>query len=235
MKYRIAVLATAVVALIIAVAGCTDKETQALYQTAVQQMAAQADTIRTLKSTIQTKNDSLAQLATNIGTADLRADSLHEKLRKTAGYASNLKKELATLQDECSKREAELLSGIRERDSVLTEIDAIFSDTNVTLTNVRGELTDQKSRTQWYSDLVSKIRPWYKKWKHDSKRSFLKVLFAAGKAKTPDFPEPNLDSLIAPWDTIPKATPPPTDTSKVIQLRSEKVDAGAVPLFVRRD
>lgn len=235
MKYRIAILATAIIAVIIAAAGCTDKETQALYQTAVQQMAAQADTIRTLKSTIQTKNDSLALLASDKGSVALRADSLQEKLRKTAGYAANLKKELASLQDECSRREAELLSGIRERDSVLTEIDAIFSDTNITLTNVRGELTDQKSRTQWYSDLVSKIRPWYKKWKHDSKRSFLKVLFASGKAKTPDFPEPNLDSLIAPWDTIPKATPPPADTTRVIQLRSEKVEAAAVPLFVRRD
>ncbi len=74
----------------------------------------------------------------------------------------------------------------------------MFTDTNVTLTTVRSELTDEQARVQWHSDLLAKIKPWYKKWKHDSKRSFLKVLFAAGKAKKPDFAEPNIDTLMPP-------------------------------------
>lgn len=218
MKKRLLAFAgTAVIALAI-LAGCTDKEMQALYQQAVTQSAAQADSIRELKILVQSKSDSLTLALQNVETtttsAALRADSLSDKLRRTAGYASNLKKELATLQEECSKREAELLTGIRERDSVLTIIDALFSDTNMTLTAVRGELGDEKTRSRFLSDLLNKVKPWYKKWKHDSKRSFLKVLFAAGKAKTPDFPEPNLDSLMIPYETPVMETPTDTSTAK---------------------
>jgi hypothetical protein len=214
MKKTITVLFAAGLTVIAVVAGCSNKDMELAYQQALTQSAAQADSIRTLRIMVQSKNDSLIMANESTTAAEARIDSLITRYNKTAGYASNLKKELATLRDDCAQRESELLAGIRERDSVLTEIDALFSDTNVTLASVRTELGDERTRSQWLGDLLNKVKPWYKKWKHDSKRSFLKVLFASGKAKTPDFPEPNLDSITIPTSTTTPMQPAPTDTTK---------------------
>ncbi len=199
--------------------GCKDEELQGQYQQAVQQMATQADQIKSLHAQVQVKSDSLNLALEAITATELRADSLNQKYRWASNNAAGLSKELKSLQEDCSKREAELLTGIRERDSVLTVIDALFSDTNVTLTAVRGELGDERTRSAFLSDLLAKVKPWYKKWKHDAtKRNFLQVLFASGKAKKPDFPEPNIDTLMMPAAKPEQMIPTDTTNNRDISL-----------------
>lgn len=226
MRKRITALAVAGVAILAFAVGCTDKQMESAYQASLTQVAAQADSIRMLQNQIRVKTDSLNLAMESMHSANFVADSVAQDYQNAKNRAANLSKELKsltkefnTLQDDCSKREAELLTGIRERDSVLTVIDAMFSDTNVTLTNVRGELTDEQARVQWHSDLLAKIKPWYKKWKHDSKRSFIKVLFAAGKAKKPDFEEPNIDTLMPPIQRMQQVVP--ADTTKLKDISME--------------
>jgi septal ring factor EnvC (AmiA/AmiB activator) len=199
--------------------GCKDEELQGQYQQAVQQMAAQADEIKSLRAQVQVKSDSLTAVHEMVASTELRADSLNQKYRSAYNNAAGLSKELKSLQEDCSKREEELLAGIRERDSVLTVIDALFSDTNVTLTSVRGELGDERTRSVFLSDLLAKVKPWYKKWKHDAtKRNFLQVLFASGKAKKPDFPEPNIDTLMMPAAKPEQIIPTDTTNNRDISL-----------------
>lgn len=216
-KMILAVTAAGLVALAL-LSGCTDKEMQAAYQQSLTTSAAQVDTIRMLRNTIQTKSDSLTMVLDMRGSAEMRLDTLMQKYQRATNNVAGLNKQLKNLQEECAAREEALLTGIRERDSVLTVIDALFSDTNVTLTQIRGELGNEKTRSAWLSDLLNKVKPWYKKWKHDAtKRNFLQVLFASGKAKAPEFPEPNLDSLRMPVDTVQQIVP--TDTAAIRQIR----------------
>lgn len=202
MKHRITALSIAGMLVLALVLGCTDKEMESQYRLTVSQLAAQADTIRQLRNTVQTKSDSLSTALQLASSADMKGDSLLQKYQRASGHAANLTKELQALKNDCVEMEAGLRTEIQERDSILVAIDAIFSDTNMTLTSVRGQLSNERSRTQWLANLVEKIRPWYKKWKHDAtKRNFLQVLFASGKAKTPVTEEPNLDSIRIPMDT----------------------------------
>ncbi|MBK7092145.1 MAG: hypothetical protein IPH59_10590 [bacterium] len=220
MNRKITAIAVAGAAILAFAVGCTDKQMESAYQASLTQVAAQADSIRMLKNEMRVKTDSLNYAMETMHSASFIADSVSQDYQKAKTRAANLSKELKnltaeynTLQSDCSKREAELLAGISERDSVLMAIDAMFSDTNTTLGNVRSELIDEKTRTEWHADLLAKIKPWYKKWKHDSKRSFLKVLFAAGKAKKPDFEEPNIDTLMPPIQKLQQTVP--ADTSKI--------------------
>ena len=234
MKKKITAIAIAGLAIIAFAIGCSDKELQGQYQQTIVQMAAQADSIKALHAAVQSKSDSLTLAMQSVSSVEARVDSISQKYQKASNSVASLSnkvkgltKEFNSLQEDCSRREGELLSGIRERDSVLTVIDALFSDTNVTLTSVRGELGDERARTQWHADLLAKIKPWYKKWKHDSNRSFLKVLFAAGKAKKPDFEEPNLDSLMPPTGRIQQIVP--ADTTKIEDI-SMREDVGRLDL-----
>lgn len=214
--------------------GCKDEQLEGQYQQAVQQMAIKADSIKSLRTMVQYKSDSLNLALESVNATALRADSLNQKYRWAANNASGLSKELKSLQEDCSKREQELLAGINERDSVLTAIDALFSDTNSTLTAVRGQLGNEKTRTQFLTNLVDKIKPWYKKWKHDAtKRNFLQVLFASGKAKKPDFAEPNLDSIRIPMDTTFQTLPSDTSKVKEVSLKSETSTADPATLVER--
>ncbi|MGB5105304.1 MAG: hypothetical protein WBP29_01165 [Candidatus Zixiibacteriota bacterium] len=221
MNKRITALSIAVMLVLALVLGCTDKEMESQYKLTVSQLAAQADTIKQLRTTVQKKSDSLTtalQLATS---ADMKGDSLLQAYQRASGHAANLTKELQALKNDCVEMEAGLRTEIQERDSILVAIDAIFSDTNTTLTTVRGQLSNERSRTEWLANLVEKIRPWYKKWKHDAtKRNFLQVLFASGKAKTPVTEEPNLDSIRIPMDTTFKMVPADTSEIKDISIGS---------------
>lgn len=221
MNKRITAMTIAGIAIVAFAFGCSDKQMESAYQASMMQVAAQADSIRMLQSEIRVKTDSLSYAMETMHSASFVADSVSQDYQKAKTRAANLSKELKnltaeynTLQSDCSKREAELLTGISERDSVLMAIDAMFSDTNTTLGTVRSELITEQTRTEWHADLLAKIKPWYKKWKHDSKRSFLKVLFAAGKAKKPDFEEPNIDTLMPPIQKLQQTVP--ADTSKKI-------------------
>lgn len=221
MNKRITAMTIAGIAIVAFAFGCSDKQMESAYQASMMQVAAQADSIRMLQSEIRVKTDSLSYAMETMHSASFVADSVSQDYQKAKTRAANLSKELKnltaeynTLQSDCSKREAELLTGISERDSVLMAIDAMFSDTNTTLGTVRSELITEQTRTEWHADLLAKIKPWYKKWKHDSKRSFLKVLFAAGKAKKPDFEEPNIDTLMPPIQKLQQTVP--GDTSKKI-------------------
>ena len=215
MKHRITALSIAGILVLASVFGCRDKELEGKYNQSLSQLSAQSDTIRQLQNTVRVRTDSLSAALQMANNAGMKGDSLLDKYKRASGQVANLNKELKTLKDDCVEMVTNLRAEIQERDSILVAIDAIFSDTNATLGSVRGQLSNEKYRTQWLSNLIEKIRPWYAKWKHDAtKRNFLQVLFASGKAKKPAFEEPNLDSIRIPMDTTIRIVPSDTTEMK---------------------
>jgi len=190
---------------IAAVGGCSN-QTEVLYQQATSQLAAQSDSINALRVDVESLSDSMQMAMQQAAAAEEKVQILSEENQKASKQIATLSGKIRSMKGDYDSLQELSWNEIVERDSLIFEINALFSDTNVTLKFVRDELGNEKLLSQMKSDLAEKIKPWYKKWKHDAtKRSFLQVLFASGKAKKPEYPEPNIDTTLMlpiPRDTV---------------------------------
>jgi TolA-binding protein len=211
------ILSAAVVGLtaLVAVSGCSDKEAVIRAQQATSQIAVQTDSLKALRAELTAKSDSL-QVIKQLGTnANTQIQSLTDQNQKASRNIAALSRKI----DENDKAYQNLVQSSKyevfRRDSLLAEINSVFSDTNITLTDVRQELGNEKVMSQVKTDFIENVKPWYTKYKHDAtKRNFLQVLFASGKAKTPVNAEPSFDNLKTPIDSLsaPRITPKVPDT-----------------------
>jgi chromosome segregation ATPase len=205
-KQRTLILATGLFALV--VIGCSHEKEDQL----TRQVAAQADSIRTMQNMILAQTDSLRSSKQELINVKTAYDSLAVQNQHASKQTSGKLAELNTQVHNLKNMNSNLIDAMKveeakndSADMVLRSLNAIFADTNVTLSNVRGELGDSKMQLADKLELIRKITPWYYKWRQDAHRSFIKVMFAAGKAKKPDFAEPDLTNA---------TTTPPTDTTK---------------------
>jgi TolA-binding protein len=211
------ILSAAVVGLtaLVAVSGCSDKEAVIRAQQATSQIAVQTDSLKALRAELTAKSDSL-QVIKQLGTnANTQIQSLTDQNQKASRNIAALSRKI----DENDKAYQNLVQSSKyevfRRDSLLAEINSVFSDTNITLTDVRQELGNEKVMSQVKTDFIENVKPWYTKYKHDAtKRNFLQVLFASGKAKTPVNAEPSFDNLKTTIDSLsaPRITPKVPDT-----------------------
>jgi flagellar basal body-associated protein FliL len=199
------ILSAAVVGLtvLLAVSGCSNKDAEMRAQQATSQIAVQTDSLKALRTELAAKSDSI-QVVLQLGA------NANEKIQSLTDQNQRASRNVAALSrktEEMEKNYQDLVQSSRyeqfRRDSLLAEINSVFSDTNITLTEVRQELGNEKVMSQVKSDFIDNIKPWYAKYKHDAtKRGFLKVLFASGKAKTPATPEPSFDILKTTLDSL---------------------------------
>jgi uncharacterized lipoprotein YehR (DUF1307 family) len=211
------ILSAAVVGLtaLVAVSGCSDKEAVIRAQQATSQIAVQTDSLKALRAELTAKSDSL-QVIKQLGTnANTQIQSLTDQNQTASRNIAALSRKI----DENDKAYQNLVQSSKyevfRRDSLLAEINSVFSDTNITLTDVRQELGNEKVMSQVKTDFIENVKPWYTKYKHDAtKRNFLQVLFASGKAKTPVNAEPSFDNLKTTIDSLsaPRITPKVPDT-----------------------
>jgi hypothetical protein len=233
--YRI--LSAAVVGLmaLLVVSGCSNKEAEIAYKQATSHVTAQTDSLKALRTELAAKSDSL-QVAMQLGTnANEKIQSLTDQNQKSSRNIVALsrkidEKDLAYQNLEQSSKYEQF-----RRDSLLAEINSVFSDTNISLTEVRQELGNEKVMSQVKSDFIENVKPWYAKYKHDAtKRNFLQVLFASGKAKTPVNAEPSFDNLKTTLDSLstqrsktnPPAKPAPVETPDTTATRPITMESG---------
>lgn len=216
--YRI--LSAAVVGLtaLLAVSGCSNKEAEMRYQQASSQVTAQTDSLRTLRTELTVKSDSL-QIAMQLGAnANGKIESLTDQNQKASRNIAALSRKIDEKDKDYQNLEQSSKYEVFRRDSLLAEINSVFSDTNITLGGVRQELGNEKVMSQVKSDFIDNVKPWYNKWKHDAtKRNFLQVLFASGKAKKPLQAEPSFDNLKTTIDSLsaPRNKPDTRDTTEI--------------------
>ena len=219
------ILAAAAVGLttLLVVNGCSNKEAEMRYQQATSQVTAQTDSLRALRTELTAKSDSLQVVMQLGGNANEKIQSLSDQNKKASRNIATLSQKLQAREKDYQNLEASSKYEVFRRDSLLAEINTVFSDTNITLGEVRRELGNEKVMSQVKSDFIENVKPWYAKYKHDAtKRNFLQVLFASNKAKKPANPEPSFDSLKIKLDsmTAPQKTPPDTTEIKAISMET---------------
>jgi outer membrane protein assembly factor BamE (lipoprotein component of BamABCDE complex) len=217
------ILSAAVVGLttLLVVNGCSNKEAEMRLEQVSSQVTAQTDSLRVLRAELTAKSDSL-KVVMQLG------DNANEKIQSLTDQNQKASRNIAALSrktEEQDKKYQDLQQSSKyevfRRDSLLAEINTVFSDTNITLVEVRQELGNEKVMSRVKSDFIENVKPWYAKWKHDAtKRNFLQVLFASNKAKKPAHPEPSFDSLRMTLDSLsaPQKTPPDTTEIKAISM-----------------
>jgi chromosome segregation ATPase len=206
------ILSAAVVGLtvLLAASGCSNQDAEMRAQQATSQISAQTDSLKALRTELTAKSDSI-QIVLQLGAnANEKIQSLTDQNQKASRNIAALSRKT----EEMEKNYQDLVQSSRyeqfRRDSLLAEINSIFSDTNITLTEVRQELGNEKVMSQVKSDFIDNVKPWYNKWRHDAtQRNFLQVLFASGKAKKPVNTEPSFDNLKTTLDSLsaPKIIP----------------------------
>jgi TolA-binding protein len=228
--YRI--LSAAVVGLtaLFAVSGCSNKEAEMRAQQATSQITAQTDSLRALRTELTVKSDSL-QIVMQLGTnANGKIQSLTDQNQKASRNIAALSRKIDEKDKDYQNLEQSSKYEVFRRDSLLAEINTVFSDTNITLSEVRQELGNEKVMSQVKSDFVENIKPWYNKWKHDAtQRNFLQVLFASGKAKKPINVEPSFDNLKTTLDSLsaPRITPVTPNMPDTTEIRPISMESGS--------
>jgi hypothetical protein len=199
------ILSAAVIGLtaVLALSGCSNKEAETRYQQATTQVTVQTDSLKALRAELNAKADSL-QIVLQLGTnANEKIQSLTEQNQKASRNIAALSRKIEEKDKSYQDLKQSSDYEVFRRDSLLAEINSVFSDTNITLTDVREELGNEKVMSQVKSDFIENVKPWYAKYKHDAtKRNFLQVLFASGKAKTPTNAEPSFDNLKTTIDSL---------------------------------
>ncbi|TFH64886.1 MAG: hypothetical protein E4G91_04365 [Candidatus Zixiibacteriota bacterium] len=231
--YRILAAAIVGLTVLLAVSGCSNKEAEMRAQQATSQITAQTDSLRVLNAQLTAKSDSL-QVAMQLGdNANGKIESLTDQNQKASRNIAALSRKIEEKDKDYQNLEQSSRYEVFRRDSLLAEINSVFSDTNITLTEVRQELGNEKVLSQVKSDFIENVKPWYAKYKHDAtKRSFLQVLFASGKAKKPATAEPSFDNLKTTLDSLstpritpvtpnPPATPETPDTTETRPITRE--------------
>jgi|GEM_PF-5425701 len=228
--YRILSAAVVGLAVLLAVSGCSDKEAVMRAQQATSQIAVQTDSLRALRAELTAKSDSI-QIITQLGAnANGKIESLTDQNQKASRNIAALSRKIDEKDKNYQNLEQSSKYEVFRRDSLLAEINSVFSDTNITLVEVRQELGNEKVMSQVKSDFVENIKPWYNKWKHDAtKRNFLQVLFASGKAKKPINAEPSFDNLKTTLDSLSATrvrpvTPNMPDTTEIRPISMESVN-----------
>jgi chromosome segregation ATPase len=157
-----------------------------------QQVAAQADSLFQLRGNLQAKADSLQNAISSLSQTRLVVDSVtgeNDSFRHRIGQlnsrVSQLKKDNDNLQATVDKASA-------VKDSLTAYYMEALTDSSNILSRLRSDVSLADMTVDRRDTLLAQIGPWYMKWKHDAHRGFFKVLFGAGKAKNPGFPEPDL-------------------------------------------
>ncbi len=225
------ILSAAVVGLttLLAVSGCSNKELETRYQQATSQITAQSDSLTAIRMQLAAKSDSLQVVMQLGGNANEKIQTLTEQNQKASKNIAGLTRKVEELNKNYAQLEQSSKYEVFRRDSLLAEINSVFSDTNITLTQVRQELGNAKVMSQVKSDFIDNIKPWYAKYKHDAtKRNFLQVLFASGKAKKPVNVEPSFDNLKTTLDSLSTATQKPIQpvSPDTMEIRPISMEGG---------
>jgi hypothetical protein len=228
--YRILSAAIVGLMVLLAVSGCSNKEAEMAYKQASSQVTAQTDSLRALRTELAAKSDSIRIVVQLGANAKEKIQSLNDQNQKASRNIAALSRKIDEKDKDYQNLEQSSKYEQFRRDSLLAEINSVFSDTNISLTEVRQELGNEKVMSQVKSDFIENVKPWYNKWKHDAtKRNFLQVLFASGKAKKPLNAEPSFDNLKTTLDSLsaprimPKApdTPDTPDTTNIRPITME--------------
>ena len=156
-----------------------------------QQVVAQADSISQLRVDLRSASDSLQNASMQLQQSRSEIDSISKENATHIQRARQLSSQVNKLKDDNKNLQDSLQISKSASDSIKTYYSGVLVDTINALAGFRSESAQAHQAVAQRDALLAQIKPWYTKWKHDSKRGFLKVLFGSGKAKNPDFPEPN--------------------------------------------
>jgi septal ring factor EnvC (AmiA/AmiB activator) len=189
MKNLTILVVTGVLAIVLVISGCSGEK-----ERLVQKVLAQADTISALHRDLQWKSDSLRTASVKLSVTSAALDSQMQAQAKTAKTLRQVAARLSKANHDYERLEASKMMALAQKDSTLFVLDSAFADTSTALVVVRGKCGQLADQLRDRNNLISKVRPWYYKWRHDAtERSFVEVLFGSDKAKSPDYPEPESD------------------------------------------
>jgi len=181
-------------ALLCSIIGCiqeTDKYSQKEKVEPVDPVAVQ----------MQALQDSLVTLHQQVQTVKAQAQSLSAKCDSVAQEIIVLRAENGDLRAQLAQARDEVIPAMRQQyedvfatqqgiiDDQAEEIDCLETEYSF-LSNDRDYW---RSTTYTLQEKNGNLVKWAKKWRHDSQRGFIKVMFGAGKAPTPDVPTPQLE------------------------------------------
>lgn len=164
----------------------------------VRKVMTQADSIGALQRDLLWKSDSLVTASVKLSVIGAALDSQMQAHTNTALELRQISSRLAKAKHDYERLVASTEIAFVQRDSSQTALKSVLSGTIKTLLIARGECEELAEQLNQKTDLILKVRSWYYKWRHDAtERSFLEVLFASDKAKSPDYPEPEADFRIS--------------------------------------
>jgi chromosome segregation ATPase len=170
--------------------GCSNEK-----QVLRQRVAAQADTIAQINGKLQLKTDSLQNVTSQLNQTLVERDSVTKERETLAHNLRQLNSQVKQLKTNNQELEKSLDKSLALQDSIVTYCSNALGDSSRALGQLRTEISSAHLTISQRDSLLDEIRPWYTKWKHDAtKRNFIKVLFGSGKAKPPNFPEPDMGS-----------------------------------------
>ena len=170
--------------------GCSNEK-----QVLRQRVAAQADTIAQINGKLLMKTDSLQNVTLQLNQTVLERDTVTKEKETLTHNLRQLNSQMKQLKADNQELEKSLEKSLALRDSIVTYCSNALADSSKALGQLRIEISSAHLTISQRDSLLGEIRPWYTKWKHDAtKRNFIKVLFGSGKAKPPNFPEPEMGS-----------------------------------------
>ena len=177
--------------LFIVMAGCSNEK-----QVLRQRVAAEADTIAQISGKLQMTTDSLKNVTFQLNQSMVERDSIAGENETLMHNIRQVNSQVNRLKADNQELEESLDQSIVLRDSISNYDSSALADSSKALGQLRTEISAANLTISQKDSLFAEIQPWYLKWKHDAtKRNFLKVLFGSGKAKTPSFPEPNMEGM----------------------------------------
>lgn len=150
---------------------------------------------------MQALQDSLISYQKQARVAAARAEEVSAKCNSVVKENQSLQAENSKLRAQLAQARDEVIPAMRQQyenlfaaqQSAIDEKDGEIRK----LTGVNWQLTsDNESLRGDNVSLQTKydnLKPWASKWQKDSKRSFIKVMFGAGKAPAPDVLTPQLE------------------------------------------
>jgi septal ring factor EnvC (AmiA/AmiB activator) len=160
-----------------------------------QQVAAQVDTLTQLRGSLQARSDSLQNAMTSLSQTRTVLDSVNSQNESFQQRIGRLNSQLKQSKEVNENLRASLDKSLALRDSLTAYYTQAFADSSSLLNRLRANITLADSTIAQRDTLMERIRPWYMKWRHDAHRSFIKVMFGAGKARKPNFPEPDVEAI----------------------------------------
>lgn len=136
-------------------------------------VTAQADDLRLSLADVREERDGLSSKLESVQSqvAALRADlrnarnTHRSEADSLTAVAESVKMDLRTCQTELASAESRITASERRINTLVNSRDSLYA-------------------------FVDEVRPWYEYYRHEAQRNWLKKLFGAGDAQSPEIPEP---------------------------------------------